>query len=391
MKRYWKIITICLVTVVVIGTFYIQSSLAVENIVVEFEKVSGDENEAKGLEINADYVVGDIHQSLLITHDETTNVSNRSMIQEFTGMSPERNKLIEKYGKFMRSKDWFPTYFYEDDQVVAYVSIEGKGINASPMNSFFDIDVMDIKSKESTSMELDIPNMENYHWVDVIDVQLLNGNLKVIARGSRTSGEEDLIAYTINIADQKVVNNEVIHSSLPVKDGWSEVRILNDTFSSHPQNYILFRVETYEYYQGDAENIVASDVMVYDIEKNQTKKVDVPEELSGVISNSTISGSTIFVPNQVEDGVIVEQYDIEAEKWGNKQTFAVNQSEDAKDAPAVKLLNEKLYIISSTNDGYILSIGDVNTGDSLYEGKLQVKNQKDKESKLYIFEIREAM
>ena len=28
MKRYWKIISVCIVTVMVIGTFYIQSSLA---------------------------------------------------------------------------------------------------------------------------------------------------------------------------------------------------------------------------------------------------------------------------------------------------------------------------------------------------------------------------
>ena len=42
-----------------------------------------------------------------------------------------------------------------------------------------------------------------------------------------------------------------------------------------------------------------------------------------------------------------------------------------------KLMNGKIYIISSTNNGYTLLIGDLNTGESLYEGRLQVKNQKE--------------
>ena len=42
-----------------------------------------------------------------------------------------------------------------------------------------------------------------------------------------------------------------------------------------------------------------------------------------------------------------------------------------------QLMNGKIYIISSTNNGYTLLIGDLNTGESLYEGKLQVKNQKE--------------
>ena len=57
--------------------------------------------------------------------------------------------------------------------------------------------------------------------------------------------------------------------------------------------------------------------------------------------------------------------------------------------PYVQLMNGKIYIISSTNNEYTLLIGDLNTGKSLYEGKLQVKNQKEdpQRYRLYFHDI----
>ena len=58
MKRYWKIISICLVTLMVIGTFYIQSSFATnEHVKIEFEKVNGNEDEVKNVMLYGDYFV----------------------------------------------------------------------------------------------------------------------------------------------------------------------------------------------------------------------------------------------------------------------------------------------------------------------------------------------
>ncbi len=56
MKRYWKIILICFVTLMVIGTFYIQSSFATnDHLKIEFEKVNGNEGEVKNLMLYGDY------------------------------------------------------------------------------------------------------------------------------------------------------------------------------------------------------------------------------------------------------------------------------------------------------------------------------------------------
>ena len=88
MKRYWKIITLCLITLIVIGTFYIQSSFAAnEHIKIEFEKVSGNKDEVKNLVLYGDYFVGNMYQPLQITSEETSNPNNLTFLQELERIS----------------------------------------------------------------------------------------------------------------------------------------------------------------------------------------------------------------------------------------------------------------------------------------------------------------
>lgn len=400
MKRYWKILALCLVTVIVLGAFYIQSSLAAETVVIGFEKVSGDESLVDNLVVNADYVVEDIHQSLFISNEETVNLSNQSLFLQLTSFSMEASSqhLVKKYKHFMRGKNVLRNSFYEDESLLVYADIEGKSINASFLNSFLEIDILDKKSEESTSMKFDLPKNESYNWVNIEDIQIVDTKLKIIAGGSRMKGGEDVIVYTIDLQDKKITNEEVIHSIPKVENGWSEFRVFNDYYSSQPEKYLVFKAEAYEHFE-DSGNMaeasepkaIANDVIVYDIEKNMTEKVDVPEELAGSMENSSIENSTVFVPVQTLNGVDVTQYDIGTRKWEKKQTFTFEPSENSEDAPFVKLQNGKIYIINSTKEGHVLSIGDLQTGETLYEGKLKVKNHKTdkKEYQLYVFEINE--
>ncbi|MEH7387130.1 hypothetical protein V7147_17210 [Bacillus sp. JJ1521] len=393
MKRYWKIITLSIVTVIVLGSYLIQSSLAAENIQVEFEKVSGDESLVENIVLNAQYEVGDIYQSFLISKGETTNLSNRSVFQQLSGhgFDSYSNQLIENYKQFMRGKYLFPSSFYDDESLLIYANIEGRSINASTVNSYFDIDVLDKKSKESTSMKIDLPKNSDYSWVDMVDIQILDGKLKLITRASRINGGEDFTVYTIDLKGKKVTNEEVIYSSPIVENGWSGFRVFNDYYSSQPQNYLLFKVEAEEYNDDNGESTnIANELMVYDIENNKAVKMELPEDFAGVLDNSIVSNSILYIPVLSVNGVEVIQYDIEAEKWDKKQTFKVGQSGDSENSYFVKLKDEKIYIISSTNDGYILSIGDINTGESLYEGKLIIKSQKSdqKEYRIYFSDIK---
>ncbi|MEH7224631.1 hypothetical protein V7112_12555 [Bacillus sp. JJ1566] len=391
MKRYWKILTLCFITVLVLGTFYIQTSLAAEDIRFELEKVSGDENEVKNLKMNVSYAVEDLHQSFIISEKEAINLNNQSVFKQLTNLNTWTSlyPLVENHKQFMRGKHLFPNSFYEDQDLVVYVNIEGKSINSSTSDLYFDIEVLDKKSEETTSMTFDLPNHEKYHWFDIMDIQIVNGELKVIARGSGVNGGEDLIVYTVDVKNKKMTNEELIYSSPEVKNGWSGFRVFNDYYSSQPEQYLIFLSEAYEHEDSGMEVELANNKMVYDIKNNKMVKMDLPEDFTGDFDNSSIVNSTIMVPVYSESGVKILQYDIETGNINEKQTFGVVNMESDKEAPYIKIRNEKVYTVESTEDGHYLSISDINTGESLYEGKIIVKNKKTEDYKLYFYEIQE--
>ncbi|WP_413305978.1 hypothetical protein AA0X95_04820 [Bacillus sp. 1P10SD] len=398
MKRYWKIITLSIVTVLIIGTFYIQSSLAAEqNTTIDFEKVSGNEEEINDLLLSGDYVVGNLNQSLQITNKETINLTNQSFFQRLTRVNngPIIKKLINQYRSFMRGKELNPAAFYEDEKLVAYANI----IDPDSRDASIDVDFFNKKSEETTSIQLDVPKNETYSWMDVVDVQVIAGNLKVITRGFQTKGGSDLNVYTINIAEQKLVKNEVIYTTPPVENGGSDLFVMNDDNSIKPEKYLLLKLDVYgeQPAQDNGEmgseagpQVVSNEVMVYDLETNQLEKIGVPDEMLGSINNlAAVSQSSIYIPSQTAKGIEVNTYDIKNQKWGTKLTIEIVQNKNGESSPYMKLIYDKLYIIQATPTGHTIQIRDLKTGKSLYEGKLKVKNtnQGQKDYQLFINEI----
>ena len=102
----------------------------------------------------------------------------------------------------------------------------------------FDIEVLNKKSEEMTSIQLDVPESENYAWMQVVDVQVIDDELKVITRGFRTKSENELQVYTFDMNEQKLSAAMNTIASIPaVENGWSDLRIIND-------NYIQFNATT---------------------------------------------------------------------------------------------------------------------------------------------------
>ena len=333
--------------------------------------------EVKNVIFYGDYTVGNLFQSLQITNKETTNLNNQSLFQQLKRnyTVPVLKKLIEQHRTFMRGKELAPNYFYENENLVVYANIKAKN---------FDIEILNKKSEETTSIQLAVPKKGIYCWIEVLDVQVIEGNLKVITRGFRSEGGNDLNVYTINLDEQKLVKDEMIYTAPAVENGWSDIILVNDLNSIGSEKYLLFKTENYEDKQVPAEGemildgapkLVANEVMVYDIEKNQLKKLVVPDEIRRTLGDlSAIFHSTIFIPSQSADHLEVNQYDIEKGKWGKKLSFNLPYNKEDEGAPYIKVMSGKIYIIHSTNNGHTISIRDLKTGVSLYEGKLKVKN-----------------
>ncbi|MFS0862295.1 hypothetical protein [Fredinandcohnia sp. 179-A 10B2 NHS] len=400
MKRYWKIVTLCIVTVIVIGSFYIQSGMAAdESIQIEFEKVSGNEDEVKKINMYGSYENGSIYKSLQISKKETISLENRSPLEQMISNinSPVFEKLIEAHKSFMRGKDTMPNYFYEDEGTLAYASIERDGYYETAKSSF-DIEVLDKKSGETSTIQMDLPKSKKNSWIDVVDVQVVKGELKVFTQefSNDDRNNDEFNVYTFNIKDNKLLSTELILTAPTVENGWSDIRIKNDYFSIRPEKYIFIEIMGYkdgstqgEYEMAYESEVVSTDYAIYNVENNKLEKLVVPEELLEQVGAASIFGSTIFIPTHTATGLEVSQYDIETEKWGKVQKFDIVLSENGDESPYLKLMNGKVYAVQKIEKGHSLFIGDLKTGDILYEGKLKVKNSKadQKEYRLYIHEI----
>jgi len=402
MKRYWKITFLCFLSIIVIGTFYIQSSLAGQNhIRVELEKVKGSEKEVKDLILYGDYVVGNLYQGLQITNEETIQLNHQSFLQRLSTdrFAPMFRELMKNHKGFMRSKELNSSSFYEDENLLAYANVKGD-FNRYPASEItFDIDVFNKKSKETNSFEVNVPEQEKYGWMHVEDVLVAKDALKVMVRGFEKNGREELRVYTFHLNEKKLTGDDTILSSQTGENSWTEISLNGNHHSIQSPNHHLIIKRAYEAQEGqenremmsyaDESKIVSSEMYLYDLEKGQLKKMIVPEELLQSYETISISQSSIFIQTLAENSLEVHSYDIEKEAWSDKRTFALPLLKAGSDHPFIKLMNGKIYTIYSTDNGHTLWIGDLQTGESLYEGKLNVVNQEKnhEEYRIYFNEI----
>ncbi|BAQ09139.1 hypothetical protein OXB_0667 [Bacillus sp. OxB-1] len=397
MKRYWKIISICLVTLLVIGTFYTHSSFAANKLVeIEFEKVSGNEDEVKNIMIDGVYW-NHMSQPIHITNGENKDPNHQSFLQKLDRIHvpPMFDKLVKQQKNFMRSKDLVSTNFFEDENLLAYANVTSKTYVHPAKDLSFDIEVLNKETKESTALRIDVPEREDYVWMQVEAVQVVGGELKVITQGYRkdSKGEYQFHVYTIDVEEGKLVSDNIIASTPTVKNGWSDMQVINNVEPFQRFNYLLIRIEAFEeeLVQSDGQpTTVASEYLVYNIEKNRSEKLVGPDDILATIDGaSTIINSTIYVPSQAANGLEVNRYDIETGKWDEKLTFDLPDSTGEEQTSYSKVMNGKIYIVYATSSGQALIISDLPTGESLYEGKLKLKHQQEdhQDFQLYINEI----
>ncbi|WP_318617623.1 hypothetical protein [Sporosarcina sp. YIM B06819] len=394
MRRYWKIISICLVTILVIGTFYIQSSFATSNSLnIGVEHVTGNEDELQNIVLYGNFSPNHhyLNQSFQMTNEETIDLTKLSFFQRVsgTGAPDPLEELIEKHKNFMRSKDLTPNQFFEDENAVVYAQIKDP-YDLPVKDLTFEIEVLTKKSEDITAFQVDVPQKENYGWMRIVDVQVIDHELKVIVRGERAI----LRVYTFDMNKQQLVSDDTIASIPKVESSGSDLSIINDTYYSiQRQKYLLIKIEVFDKdrrYIDDIPNLIVNEFIVYDIENNQTKKIVKPNEIvESMDHSSAVHHSTVLIPSRTANGVEVSQYDIESDKWGETLSFDLSETKAVEGESFTKLMSGKLYTIHATTSGHTIVIGDLETGESLYEGKLKVTYQgaEQKNYRLYFHEI----
>src|SRR5690625_4890592 len=261
MKRYWKLISLSLFTIVVWSGFFIQSTLAVNNY-PEFIINSEDDQDELGsrMVISGDYRdARDRLEHLTISNKESDYIGDKTFLSNINEpfSSFEVNQLIKENRGFMRGKRLEPGLFYQDDASIVYANVDSdmtfRGYDS--VDPSFVVDILDKKSGNRTSFSLKLPLDKKLDYSNISFVHLDENKLQVVGNLSYFNGEkgiqeEELRIFTVDIDREELIDDEVILSieenvSEPQNE-WTMIDGISDDRGERKAKYIVFMKAIWE-------------------------------------------------------------------------------------------------------------------------------------------------
>jgi hypothetical protein len=397
MQRYWKMIFITSLFIVIIGTFYIQSALAI-NKLPEFnwEKQAGADNVLEGIILSGGITDEDhsVDEPFTIKNNSTIYTSELSLVDRLNNYTydPEIKKLQKKYRSFMRGKYESISNYYEDEKVLVYADINSKWDSNRFKESDFqlNVEVLYKDKDEKAAFTIDIPNQDNYQYMTIEAVNVTDGKLHIITsndlmvHGSDEATTEVRL-YLLNLAGGKLINEESIFSHSQEGD-YTEVGILNDNRDLQKNNYIVIEGtdwENMERSEDEGEDIyeeVVKDrkIIVLNLKTKEQIPLEVPEELLNQEIIPATNEGKIYFFKQNKKGLEIIPYDFVKQKLEKPFEIELFEQRILDPSEEFKQIKDgKLYYamnfppMEGEKRNPIMYIIDLNSQELIYHGTLK--------------------
>lgn len=398
MRRYWPSITLVTIILLVLGTFYLQSTFAnSSNPSFHFSNISGNEEELESLVIHGTYPNDGMYERVKISKDETVYTSE-SILRNYLSTHPEINRLQKEYRSFMRGKNHDLHFFFEDEGYVAYADVRVEYNFQGPTDYTFVIDVMDKTVDERIKMDINVPNQDRFSYIWVQDVYVDNNKLQLVTENELLgSNGTEMYVYTFDLEKEKLIaDNTLIEYSNNQPNTHTFISIINDQQKLSKETQLVFIKETRSYADEgmETDNHSVHSLYTYDYVTNELKELVLLEEISSLMEpfNLIKAGNIVYVTTNKEDELQVLGYNVDSEEIEVNQTFDLSQTEESY--PFIGVVDGKLYIItvdySENEHGPLkdmkLLIANVDTMEVLYEGRIEFDNN-EAVHELYISNI----
>jgi len=405
MRKYWKFIATITVIVLSIGTFYVNSAMSEEQH-PEFviQTISGDEEEVKPLVLEGSNTdtssMSYVSTNLTITAEGST-YNSRSFLDQIIGQPPTVIKdFQESYRTFMRGNDPFVNWYFENEQFLAYATVDYNISSLRSRDFKFDISMLNKEDGNIDSFTLKVPDGEKLEHIFVEDVQKVDDEIFLITQNMIRNNEnfyEEEHIYTIDIANQKVSNHEVI---IQVPEELDDTRIDVQLIRTSPTeaNEHLIIVKKEERMIEDTESIrtevINQEIISYNLATKEKVIIDVPGLLLDENQLSFIDGSTIYF--MILDGqeLVVTPYSLVDNKVSQTYRIELSGEEGYTHGQMTTVKDGKLYVASSQMSPELnieadVIVADTQTGDTLFKGQLALdgSSKEDKNFELYFHEM----
>ncbi|MER2181534.1 MAG: hypothetical protein ABS899_05695, partial [Desemzia incerta] len=335
MKKYWKLITLIVFSVISISTFYLVT-VSAENSYPQYsiETRSGDEAVIKDLVLaastfdeNSDY--GDMFQIRAEGTIGNKDVPFAEQLDMIYQHDLSTQKLYRNNRAFFRDKAWDMFQYYEDKDSIIYANnlftlVE----DYDESHEKLEVAVLNKKTEQETTFEVKVPDYENYDSFYVEDVQK-SGNILHVFTTNYIEGETELYqpitelhVYKIDLDSQKIVEDLILApSSDDDMDYTSYIVNIGSTNSEMtPEPYIIIssnptvQPETTE--SGVEINPEDITMMAYNVETSEVTELAVPNEFKGWSESmyplvTNVQDEYIYYTTLKENGFEMNRFNIE--------------------------------------------------------------------------------
>ncbi|MFD2759994.1 hypothetical protein [Lentibacillus juripiscarius] len=400
MKRYWRLIAIVTVVVLTVGTFYIQSTLSASSYPeVVFEKMSGNEEELEPVVLNGHYSTSSrgMGEGVRVTAEGSNYTGEQSFFERLQRgfYSQGIKQLQDKYRGFMRGKGGNIASYFETENTLAYAEVINQFIGSSASDMEFDIAVLDKESDETTSFTVPVPNRAMYNHAYIEDVQMVDGNLKVISQMYPKNGRGAKYVYSFDISKQEINGEEKIAAVENQNENTRvKIRILSSSDIKAAHNCVIYE-KTEEPIIRDPERNQTSvtekpankgekEYVVYNLETGEKKSMKLPEELAGADA-IMYKNATLYLQNENQ----LTLYNVKTEEVGSQTELPSQDTAKQREAHSVlKIANGTMYVLATPvgmdqENPQTITIIDTKSGDVLYKGKIMTKKPLNEGKSLY--------
>ncbi len=386
MKKYWKTIFISLVIVMTISLYYIQTVIASKNDdFLTIETTKGSNEEIEHLILEGGYNINNFYRGgIYISKESTRDQINRSFIDRVlpTYVPFMLQQHVKDYRNFMRGKDInLPTKFNESTERLVYSTIlNDKVLKGDDLT--IQIDILDKNTKDHSSFEVSTSAHASYDWIYIRDVYVENGKIKVLTTIHVMNGGEELHLYTVDENKKELVQDLVIVKVM--RDDRTAIRIYNDENSLQNEDYFIYMLEPYG--EGAGPDITPSQMYVYHFGNDEIFEWTIPAEFKPYLHMTITHGAYVYIPVPSAQGLELNRYNVEKMVWEEPLFFMYPRKASDKEIPTIEFNDNKIYLVNRILDENVVIIGDLNTGDALYEGKI-TGEIKDQDYPLYIRQL----
>jgi hypothetical protein len=383
MRKYWKLMSIAVITIAAIGFFYIQSALAGSNYPeFKFDTLHGAEEEVEDLVLYGNYFEGSIKgDNFQITAEGIQYNRDLSYFDRLDRRDrfPELKQHQQNYKGFMRGKNSL-SQLAENEKHLAYADVTS-GIYS---DMEFQIEVLDKELDELSEFTVDVPEEDKYSFIYIEQVHIAGENLKVVTsnrvNGSMENFSTDIHVYEFNIDEQILANDEIIvsYSEGNTDQIMTHVYTPGDGSTLQSNSYAIFILEEWETGEDEKGNYYSkftdNNVISINMETNEHAEFELPDELFGMENTVILGESLLYFIQPVEHGLEINAYDLENEELNENWSLTIEHDIDMSMGPPVtKIQDGKMYIVSQTNEDYAeaqIFVIDVQSVELVYEGQI---------------------